>query len=164
MDERPSVEDLPVKALVALIGADHVSPGAGSAGAVALALAAACAGKAVSVSLKHRPGELPLQEARERFAEMARRALSGADRDSEAFEALVHERSAAAAARLLDSGEQLAQLAGMLAAAIDDIEPRIEPSVAGDLAAARALAGAAGSIQARNAAEARDKQRRIAGT
>ena len=118
----------------------------------------------MSVSLKHRPGELPLQEARERFAEMARRALSGADRDSEAFEGFMHEKSAATAARLLDSGEKLAQLAGILTAVLDDIEPRIEPSMAGDLAAARALAGAAGSIQARNAAEARDKLRSIAAT
>ncbi len=161
MEERPSIEQLPVKALVALIGGDHVSPGAGSAGAVALALAAACAGKAVSVSLKHRPDELHLQDARERFAEMARRALSGADRDSEAFERFMHEKSAAAAARLADSGEKLAQMASILTAAIDDIEPRIQPSMAGDLAAARARAGAAGSIQARNAAEARDKQRSI---
>lgn len=90
---------------------------------------------------------------------MARRALSGADRDREAFEGFMREKSAAAAAHLADSGEKLAQLAGTLTAAIEDVEPRIEPSVAGDLAAARVLAGAAGSIPARNAAEARDKQR-----
>ena len=158
--EPPSIADWRVKDLIALIGSDHVAPGAGSAGAVALGLAAACASKAVSISLKHHPGEIGLQGALECFREIGRRALSGADQDSAAFANFIRVRNAAAAGRLVCTGETLAHLISGFCAVIDDVEPKIQASVAGDVAAARALAGAARSIQAANEAEAQKEKNR----
>jgi formiminotransferase-cyclodeaminase len=158
--EPPSIAEWRVKDLIALIGSDQVAPGAGSAGAVALGLAAACASKAVSISLKHHPGEIGLQGALECFHEVGRRALSGADQDAEAFANFIRVRNAAAAGRLVFAGETLAHLISAFCAIIDDVEPKIHASVAGDVAAARALAGAARSIQAANEAEAQQEQNR----
>jgi hypothetical protein len=156
--EPSSIADWRVKDLIALIGSDHVAPGAGSAGAVALGLAAACASKAASISLKHHPGEIGLQGALECFREIGRRALSGADQDAEAFADFIRVRNVAAADRLVCTGETLAHLISAFCAIIDDMEPRIQASVAGDVAATRALAGAARSIQVSNEAEAQHQQ------
>jgi hypothetical protein len=158
MSDTSSIGDLRVKDLIASIGSNHVAPGAGAAGAVTLALAAACAGKAISISVKHHPDEIALQRALECCTEIARHALSDADRDAEAFKSFIRARSAAAAARLVDAGEELAHWIDALSAIIDEVETAIEPIVAGDLIAARALAVAARSIQARNEAEAKDEQ------
>lgn len=154
MSDPSPIVDLRVKDLIALIGSDQVAPGAGSAGAVALALAAACARKAAAVSLKHHPSETVLQGALECCDEIARHAMSDADLDSEAFRSFIRTRSAAAAARLVDTGEKLAHLIDALTAVVDAVEPRIKSSMAGDLSAARALAAAARRIQAGNEAEA----------
>jgi hypothetical protein len=154
MTDPSPIDELRVKDLIALIGSDQVAPGAGSAGAVALALAAACASKAAAVSLKHHPGETVLEGALECCAEIARHALTDADLDSEAFRSFIRTRSAAAAARLVDTGEKLAHLIDALTALFEVVEPRIISSMAGDLTAARALAAAARSIQAGNEAEA----------
>ena len=153
MTETTSIAELRVAELLALIGSNHVAPGAGSAGAVALALAAACACKAVAISLKHRPADAELLSAATRFGDIGRLALLDADRDSAAFAGFIHAKSADAAQRLVREGENVARLLDALASALGDIEARIEPSMAGDLAAARALAGAARCIQQRNEAE-----------
>jgi hypothetical protein len=154
MSDTSSISDWRVKDLIASIDSDQVAPGAGAAGAVTLALAAACAGKAISISLKHHPAKTALQDALACCTEIARHALAGADRDAEAFKNFIRARSAAAAARLVDAGEELAHWIDALSAVIDSVEAQIVPGVAGDIAAARALAAAARSIQARNEADA----------
>lgn len=148
------IPSLSVQGLVERIGAHEVSPGAGSAGAVALALAAACARKAVSVSLSHAPEDAELQAAGASFDEIARLALSDAERDSEAFKAFVRRRDPAAVDRLVSEGEHVAHLIGALSDAIVRIEKKIRPNMAGDLVAARALLTAASCIQRRNEEEA----------
>ena len=154
MSASVSIANLRVEELVAHISSTDVSPGAGSAGAVALALAAACASKAVSVSLKHHPDELELRSALAAFREIARLALSDADRDSDAFAKFVHERDSAAIDRLLCEGEKVAQLIARLATIIEQIEARIRSNMTGDLVAAKALMGAARRIQQRDEDEA----------
>ena len=154
--QRQTLAGLTVADLVARISGDDISPGAGAAGAVALAIAAACAGKAVAISRKHRPAEVRLQLASERFREVARLALTDADRDAVAFESFIRENSPDTVARLVRQGEHVAGLIEALLGAIDAIDPHVEPSMAGDLAAARVLADAARCIQQRNDAEARD--------
>lgn len=157
MDEEQSIADWRVRDLMAAIGSGQVAPGAGSAGAVTLALAAACAGKAAVISLKHRPTEPALQGAPEACTEIARLALTDADRDSEAFAQFIRTHNAASAARLIDAGEALAALRSALLGVVERVERHVERSVAGDLVAARALAEAAGIIQAHNEAETEGK-------
>ncbi len=149
-----SIAALRLEELVARIGSDAVTPGAGSAGAVALALAAACACKAVSVSLKHRPGDAELQAAAASLTNIARIALTDADRDSRAFKEFTRRHDAAAVGRLVLEGENLAHLIAVLTTVIDAIESRVRVNMSGDLVAARALAGAASRIQERNESEA----------
>jgi hypothetical protein len=154
MNASVSIAKLQVEDLVAHISSSAVSPGAGSAGAVALALAAACASKAVSVSLKHDPDELDLRSALASFMKIARLALAGADRDSDAFAQFIHERNSAAIDRLVCEGENVAKLIAALTTAIDGVEARIRPNMTGDLVAAKALIDAARRIQQRDEDEA----------
>ena len=149
-----SIARLRIEELVAHISGDHVSPGAGAAGAVALALAAACACKAVSVSLKHRPDDVELQSAVASLAQIARLALTDADRDAEAFEEFVRDKDPSAVERLVCEGENVAHLIATLVTTIDTVEARVRPNMTGDLIAARALISAAQRIQERNEAEA----------
>jgi hypothetical protein len=88
-----------------------------------------------------------------RFGEIARVALADADRDSIAFESFIRENSPATTKRLVRGGENLAHVIDALLGAINAVVPHIEPSMAGDLAAARVLADAARRIQERNEAE-----------
>ena len=154
MNATVTIASLSVEDLIAHIGSNDASPGAGSAGAVALALAAACASKAVAVSLKHRPEELELRSALASFANIARLALTDADRDSAAFEQFIREKNSSAVDRLVCEGENVAQLITVLATAINEIEPRIRPNMSGDLVAAKALMSAARRSQRRNEGEA----------
>ena len=108
--------------------------------------------------LKHRSGEAVLQRASKSLAEIAHHALSDADLDSDAFRSFIHAKSRAAAEQLVCTGEKLAHLIRALTAVIEEVEACIEPSVAGDLLAARVLAGAAHSIQTHNESEARQEQ------
>jgi formiminotetrahydrofolate cyclodeaminase len=150
-----SIADLKVADLVAAIRGDRVSPGAGAAAAVALALAAACAGKAVSISLKHTPGDAALRGSMECLAELGRRALAGADEDAAAFTQFLHARNSSVAEKLIHTDEALANLTGVLVALIEDARPRIHASVAGDLLAAEVLAESARRIHERNIADTR---------
>ena len=158
MNAQTPVCDLRVAELLARIGSSTVSPGAGAAGAVALALAAACASKAASISLRHRPDDPELQAAFHTFQRIARTALAAADRDSEAFEAFIHEKKPDAADRLIAEEQVFGHLIATLTAAIDVVAPRIQPNMRGDVAAARALAVAAHRIQQRNEGEALDSR------
>jgi hypothetical protein len=154
LKDRMPIADMQVKDLIDRIGGNAVTPGSGSAGAVALALAAACAAKAVSITLKHRPAEPQLRLALTLLTRIAHLALSDADRDSDAFEEFIRARTAAAAARLVSEGENFSRLIAELVDAVEGIESGIESSMRGDLAAAKALIGAARSIQEGNDAEA----------
>jgi formiminotetrahydrofolate cyclodeaminase len=155
MDNMRSIADYRVRDLFAAIASAQVAPGAGSAAGVALGLAASCLGKAAIISLKHRPDDPTLQSAPAMCAAVARFALMDADRDSAEFAQFMHSHSAAAAARLIDTGEAFAALRTRLVALIDQIEPHVEANMAGDVVAARALAEAARVIYSRNEEEAK---------
>jgi hypothetical protein len=153
MNDEFSIAELRVKDLIAAIGSDHISPGAGSAGAAALALATACACKATAITLKHRPDDVELPRVLQRLHAISRRALAAADKDSAAFAAFMREKGSATTSRLIVTERRLGELIAELIAVVTIIEPRILKSVAGDLVAARALAHAALTIEARNEAE-----------
>jgi Formiminotransferase-cyclodeaminase len=148
-----TVSDLPVSELLARICSAAASPGAGAAAAVALALAAACMGKAVSITLKHRPGDADLRSALSTLQLIAREALVDGDRDTQAFKDFVRDRDAPAVEELLDEEEAFGSLIGRMAAVIAEVAPRIQPNMAGDVVAGRALLAAARQIQQRNVAE-----------
>jgi hypothetical protein len=148
-----AVSELPVAEMLTRICSNAVSPGAGSAGAVALALAAACVGKAVSITLKHRPEDSELRAALGTFQEIIQAALADADRDAQAFEDFVRERNPPAVERLICEEEEFGQLISKLTAAINEVAPRIQLNMAGDVVAGRALIGAARQIQQRNEGE-----------
>lgn len=150
-----NLADLPLGEVIVSVASEDISPGAGAAGAVALALAAACAGKAVAITLKRRPDDDELVRARERLAGIARRAMRGAEVDATRFEDFVRTKDAETADRLIDAGEWLRRLAVDLEDALRGIEDRIDPVVASDVAAARALGSAFVAIQSRNLDENR---------
>jgi len=154
MDPKNSVSTLQVKTLLDSIGSNAISPGAGAAGAIALGLAAACASKAVRISLRHSPENPELKSALETFQRIAGSALTEADLDSRAFEAFVHDRDSSSAERLVCEGEEFGRLIVAFKAAIEEIESRIHPNMAGDVTAAKALAAAAKRIQRRNESQA----------
>lgn len=154
-----SMADWPISKLTELICSNSVAPGAGAAGAVTLALAAACGGKAVSISLKH-SDDAHLHRALERFQKLSRYALEGAEDDAEAFAEWVRDRGPEATQELIESEEKMARLVNALLVTISEVEPRIKPNMVGDLAAAKALASAARTIQANNEAEAKRERAR----
>jgi hypothetical protein len=86
------------------------------------------------------------------------------DADAEGFEAFMRSRNPNIAARLVRSGRHLIDLSTALALLIDDIQPLITPSLAGDLFAARALADAARQIEMRNITETAATPRRSPGS
>jgi len=151
------IADLRVGDLVQLIAGDSVAPGAGAAGAVALALAAACAGKAVSMSLKH-TADPHLGTAAACLEELVSEALAAADADVGAFLEWMRDKSADAREQLIESEERLARLIEGLSATVRDVERYVQPNMLGDLAAARALAQAAKTIQRTNEQEAQKAQ------
>lgn len=154
MTASPVVADLPVSELLARICSTAVSPGAGAAGAVTLALAAACVGKAVSISLRHRTEDPKLRAALATLQQIAQAALADADGDAQAFADFVREKSPRAVERLIEEEEEFGRLIRRLMVTIDEIAPRIQPNMAGDVVAGRALAAAARQIQRRNESEA----------
>ena len=142
--------------LVQRIQSRQVAPGCGAAAAVTLALSAACAGKAVAVTLKHRPSATALRRARVRLRGIARRALAGAERDAESFVGFVRARDGTSARRLLHAGESLTAAARELLGVLGSIEPRVLRRVSADVSAARALCAAALEIERTNLAENRE--------
>lgn len=142
-----------VAAFVEALASDAVAPGSGAAAAVALALAAGCAAKAAAVTLKHRPGDQRLTELHDRLRVFAGHALTGADRDAQRFEAFQKQKSAATAAPLLRSGEQLQHSAADLQRWLDELAGQVSAVVHGDVLAARALCTACVTIHSENLKE-----------
>jgi hypothetical protein len=148
-----SLGDLSITAFLDAIGSQRVSPGAGAAGAVALALAAACATKAACISLRHSAGNGCLIQAIGELQSISSAALRAADRDAQAFREFTHAKTSAAAENLIGAGQMLAHLIEALRMVIDSIEPHVKENMRGDLFAARALAGAARTIESANEAQ-----------
>lgn len=134
------------------LASDAPSPGAGAAACIGLALACACLEKACAITLKH--GEDPeLDAGRAALAALRADALSGVSADGEAFEALLAARGdarEAAQARLADEVGKMLRLAARIDELADALAPRIDPVMAGDVVAAKALAQAGAAIHRRN--------------
>jgi hypothetical protein len=161
MGKSSSIAQMRVGELVATIGEQGLSAGAGAAGAVTLALAAACAAKAAAISLKHQPANDSLRRSLDLCERIGRFALAGADRDAQAFATFVRENTLGAVAELLREGDRLIRLIDILSADLDKLAMQVEPEMAGDVVAARALMDAARRIQLSNSAEARVEQARL---
>jgi methenyltetrahydrofolate cyclohydrolase len=155
MKTSSSIAQMRVEHLIDAVSGKQVSPGSGAAGAVTLALAAACAAKAATISMQHQPEHSGLQRAQETLERVAHFALAGADRDAEAFTAFIKGHTLGAIAQLIREGDKLARLIDVVSATVDELAPHIEPNMAGDLVAARALVDAARRIQSANLAEAK---------
>ena len=135
------------------VAADQPAPGAGAAAGVALALAAACACKALRISGR-RLEDGQLASAAERAEELARRAVSGAQSDCEDFpKVLEAPRDGRASDQLRADGEASLEVCNALRTLIDTYAGRVAPELAGDMAAALHLLGAAERITERNLAE-----------
>ena len=149
-----SVADQTIEEFLQALAADGAAPGSGAAAAVALALAAACGGKAVAISLKHRPGDPTLTLNQARLTDIAQRALSGGDEDAKRFTELVQSgNDPQAAHRLAHAETTMRRLADELMVVLRDVRDHIAPNMAGDLIAAAALRQAALTIEAENLAE-----------
>jgi hypothetical protein len=86
---------------------------------------------------------------------LARHALDGADEDVAAFLEWMRDKSADSYDDLIESEARLACQINALLVIIRDVEGFVRPNMAGDLMAAKALAGAARTIQMTNEAEAK---------
>jgi formiminotetrahydrofolate cyclodeaminase len=149
-----SIADTTLKDVLTALASDAPSPGSGAAASVTLAFAAACAGKAVTITRKHRPAETDNMNAAElRLAEIVRSSLERADSDAALFESFIHHKDRQAAEALLRADESAQALGRELGAVLDEIAPTIHPVVAADIAAARALLSAVTLIEARIRAE-----------
>jgi formiminotetrahydrofolate cyclodeaminase len=146
---------MPVETLVTRLGSDAVTPGAGAAGALALAFAAACASKALAITAKHRTLPAALVEAAGSIARLQSAALRGADEDAEHFKEFLEHRSARTAEELLQADCSLLALCDSLRDLIDRISGEVDPIVAGDVSAARALVEAAAAIHRGNSQDPR---------
>jgi hypothetical protein len=154
-----SLAELPIRQVLEMISSDTIAPGAGAAGAVTLGLAAACAAKAVAISMKHSREAARLAASLSALGKIRSFALQGADADSSAFAEFLQHKDLAAAARLIETGGALVNLADALTTLIGDLELHVSSNMSGDLSAAKALAAAARHIQSSNDAEAKKEQR-----
>jgi hypothetical protein len=109
----------------------------------------------VAISLKHRPEDAFLTQARSRLAYISERALAGADEDASRFEEFMQQKDAGAAEQLIEAGENLCDLAKALKALLAELEARVDSVVHGDIVAAQSLCKAFTEIQSRNLAENR---------
>jgi hypothetical protein len=151
--EATVLAELTVNGLIEHISSRDIVPGAGAAGAVCLALASACAAKAVVISLKHSPEDARLSTSLDVLKGLCASALHGADVDSQLFEEFIRHKDSRAAGKLVNTGETMARLIVGLLSTIDGVESHIDPSMKGDLIAAKALATAARTIQRTNETE-----------
>jgi len=149
------VAGLDLKAFIRALASDAPAPGAGAAGAAALGMAAACAAKAFAISARHAQ-DPELAQVANRARETALLALAGADWDAEDYPAVLHHEPGAEAV-LRQDGETALALADALAVLIETHASRVIPSLAGDLAAARALLAAFESIGRENLRELGNK-------
>lgn len=157
MSHDPCVADRTIEDFLQALASDGATPGSGAAAAVALALAAACGGKAVAVSLKHRPDNATLLQNQTRLTDIALRALAGADEDASRFAEFVHDKDASSSERLTRAEQGMQILADELVVALRDVRDHVVPAVAGDIVAAAALRQAALAIEAENLAETRTR-------
>jgi formiminotetrahydrofolate cyclodeaminase len=157
MSDPASIAQMQVEQLIDAIGGKDISPGAGSAGAVTLALAAACGAKAASISVKHHPDHAGLRRSLEALERIGRFALAGADADAEAFTAFIKDHRLGTVAQLIREGDKLSHLIDVLSATLEDLEPRVDANMVGDIVAARALMQAARTIQRTNSTAAREE-------
>jgi len=162
MGNSSGIAQMRVEELIEAIAGRSLSAGAGAAGAVTLALAAACASKAAAISIKHQPANAALQRSLDILERIARFALSGADRDAEAFATLLKEHTLGAVTELLREGDRIIRLIDILADTVEKLAPQVEPNMAGDLVATRVLMEAARRIQLNNSAAAEAQKARIA--
>jgi len=152
----PALSDLTLARFVEAVGEDRPSPGCGGAAAVALALAAACARKAFTISARHHGHDPELSAAAERCRVLSEAALVGVQRDAANFEALLKapredpEAPNGPALALEGDAQVLIALADELRALVARHAPAIDAHLAGDAAAALALAAAFERIQTRN--------------
>jgi len=153
VSRKQRISEYTVERLLAATRDTQPAPGAGSAGAVALALAASCAGKAANITLKHHPEDESVRAAAQRFEQLSQEALSAGEEDAEAFEQYITEGHEAGRAPLVRASSHVESLIERLEQTIRAIESRIDPVMAGDFIAARALAQAARLIQIRNRSE-----------
>lgn len=156
--------DRTLSQILTSLASEAVSPGSGAAAAATLAFAAACAGKALAISRKHRPADDAAKAAEARLADLVKRALERADLDSALFAAFLHQKTAQAAAELLQADASTQALARELDTTLNEIDAAIHPIVAGDMAAARILLSAASLIQARIRAENQRAARELTGS
>jgi hypothetical protein len=161
MANSSSIAQMRVAELIETIGDKGLSAGAGAAGAVTLALAAACAAKAAAISLKHQPANDTLRRSLDAFERIGRFALTGADRDAEAFATFIKENTLGTVVDLLREGDRIIRLIEILSEAVDQVTPQVEPAMKGDVVAARALLDAARKIQLTNSAEAQAEKARL---
>lgn len=150
-----SVAGSRIDEFLAALGSGKVSPGSGAAGGLALALAAACAAKAIAITLHHHPENAVLIGKREKLLALASDALKEADRESENFADLLHNKDAAAARRVEAVDEEIIDLAAAAASIVEELQSLVMRNVVGDLVAARALIEAARRIQSSNLSEVR---------
>jgi hypothetical protein len=149
-----SIARMRVEDLIAAISGKGLAPGAGAAGAVTLALAVACAAKAASITLKHHPEDPDLTRSLDTLGRLAGFALEGADQDAEAFSTFIKEHTLGAVTDLLHVGDRTLHLIDVLSITVDSLDARVDASMTGDLAAARALMAAARTISVSNSAQA----------
>ena len=150
-----SLSELTLAGFVDAVGQDRPSPGCGGAAAVSLALGAACARKAFAISARHQGGEAELEAAAERCRILSEAAIVGVQRDAVNFEALLKgPRGTDQPALALEGDAQvLIALATELRALVERHADAIDARLAGDAAAALALADAFEQIQTRNLME-----------
>jgi hypothetical protein len=142
--------DMTLAAFLAAMGEDRPAPGAGSAAGAALAMGAACAAKAFRISARHRH-DPAFAAAAEEAERLSRTAMACAQADADDFTALVHRQGSETALRI--DGEALLAACDALRALVEAHRKAVVPALAGDLAAALALAEAARRIDRRNMAE-----------
>jgi len=151
-DELP---ELSLTDFVERVASTAPAPGAGAAGAVALALAAACVAKAFAISARHADDPEDLVSAAAQAGALSRRALEGAQRDAQDYEALIHDKGASGPkARLRRDGEGLLALSDEVRRLAAAYGRKVAPVMAGDLSAAEALLAASDLIHRSNLAEA----------
>jgi len=147
-----TLPELTLARFVEAVGEDRPAPGCGGAAAVSLALAAACARKAFTISARRHGGQAELEAAAERCRVLSQAAILGVQRDANHFEAFLkaHGRDDEPARALEGDAQVLIALAAEIRALIARHGHAVDAHLAGDAAAALALADAFEQIQTRN--------------
>jgi formiminotetrahydrofolate cyclodeaminase len=163
------IGNMTVARLLACITSEKPAPGAGAAGAIALALGVACARKALRITSQHHLDESLVRTVEARLATLSTHVLELGDQDAERFGALIaamqlaHDDAWETEARdqakdnarraLRSNTAKLVATCGEAEAQLNSIADHVSEIMIGDIAAARALIGAARTIHAANLAE-----------